>query len=998
MTLKSFIAATLFACTLSGVCRAEAPDAYRQYQPEAYVIPSTVNAVNSHVINLNGRWDFKFSDRSRWTSIEVPGEAAMQGYGVPHDRTVTYRRTFAIPASFKGNRIILRFDGTYSYATLYINGRKIRQHRGGFSRWETDVTDAVKPGRKNTIELKLIDPVEEISYASGYAHHPICGILRDVTIYALPEENIRNLRVTTEFDSIYRDADLRLAFDLSGDRSTSSSIRLLAPDGKEVASRRLTLTPGENRINIPVKSPEKWDAEHPNRYTLLIDLDHDGKQIASYSRRVGFREIRVEKDRLLVNGAPVKLRGACRHDIHPTLGRTTTREIDSLDVRLFKEANMNFVRTSHYPPTERFLDFCDEYGLYVECETGVCFVDTHRQRNYAPGATQNDSTFTAQYLGQLDEMVRSFQSHPSILLWSIGNESVYGSNFVKSHDLVRAYDPSRPVIFSYPGSVPQDSTQIYDILSMHYQDVNGNLWQWGKHTSGFQGEGIPALFDEWAHPACYTYSTLQTDPNIREFWGKSLDMMWNGVYNAPGALGGAIWGYIDERFMLPQPKQGTSYWKEFAHTAKPEGYRGDCVGYGDWGIVDIWRRKKPEFWATKKSYSPIRIESPRAISPAAGMPVNLTVFNRFDHTNLNEISARFTSGGATGTIEMPDVKPHQRGMITIPARRWSEGDSITVDFIALDGSLIDSYLLTVGTPAIDYPAGIAGGSTLRVDTSADLVTIAGSGFMIPFSKSTGLIDNATVGKETVIVSGPYLNLDINFNHLTGPEVRKVSSHLTTLPADWKMDRFDYAKDGSDIRVTTTGRYGDITVAYNILISPSGNIDISYTTGNLPNGYVRETGLMFTLPDSFTSLAWERDGYWDCYPDNSMSPGKGTVQLLNPAVVSYGQRPEQPWSLDTHDYYYWADAGADCDRPLTMAAKAMKENIHYYTLSSSGQPATLSVVSKSGDIACRLNKNSSGQLRLFTDNRWDYPEIAWGNYCKALPALPCYGEIHLTLGN
>ncbi len=162
--------------------------------------------------------------------------------------------------------------------------------------------------------------------------------------------------------------------------------------------------------------------------------------------------------------------------------------------------------------------------------------------------------------------------------------------------------------------------------------------------------------------------------------------------------------------------------------------------------------------------------------------------------------------------------------------------------------------------------------------------------------------------------------------------------------------------------------------------------------------VRETGLVFDIPDDFTTLSWERSGYWDSYPDNSLSGNKGRTELLTPTTVRYGERPTQPWSRDTHDYYYWSDAGANCNAPLTMTAKAMKENVYYYTLSSSLFPGTLSVISKTADVACRLSKNGNGDMSLHADNKWDYPEIAWGNYCKALPALPCYGEIHLMLGN
>lgn len=369
--------------------------------------------------------------------------------------------------------------------------------------------------------------------------------------------------------------------------------------------------------------------------------------------------MKIEKDRMLVNGMPVKLRGACRHDIHPTLGRTTTAELDSLDVILFKRSNMNFVRTSHYPPTERFLEYCDRYGIYVESETAVCFVDTYRQKNYAPGKTQDSAEFTPRYLSQCREMVKSFRSHPSILFWSIGNESVYGTNFQQCWDWVKATDKTRPVIFSYPGSVGEKKP-VYDILSMHYQDVNGNLNQWNRSTHGFQGEGIPALFDEWAHPACYTYATLQEDPNIREFWGHSIERMWSGLFDAPGGLGGAIWGYVDETFMLPEPKVGTAFWKEFARTAKPEDYQGKCVGYGEWGIVDVWRREKPEFWATKKAYSPVRLMTTEVASFLSGQRLLLPLYNRFDHTDLDEIKIRYTYKGVEKELPAPSIAPHQK--------------------------------------------------------------------------------------------------------------------------------------------------------------------------------------------------------------------------------------------------------------------------------------------------------------------------------------------------
>ena len=634
----------------------------------SYIIPAEVGGMSSSSLLLNGDWQFRFAPQGKWNTVQVPGELAMQGYAIEHDTPYLYRKSFTLPADYKGKRVILRFDGVYSHAVLSVNGKQVREHHGGFTRWETDVTEFVRPGKKNEIQLEITDRIDDISYASGYAHHPIGGILRDVTVFALPETCFYDFAAETHLDSLYRDAVLKVSYTGRTAGNAEVVYSLTDPAGRQVPLSQsiFILKEDGNSNELPVRNPLKWDAEHPNLYTLTVTLREEGKEISRFSQQIGFRDVKIVKDRMLVNGLPVKLRGACRHDIHPTLGRTTTAELDSLDALRFKQSNMNFVRTSHYPPSERFLHFCDRFGIYVESETAVCFVDTYRQKNYAPGRTQDSAEFAPRYLSQCREMVKAFRSHPSVLFWSIGNESVYGKNFQDCWDWVKATDTTRPVIFIYPGSVGEKKP-IYDILSMHYQDVDGNLNQWGRATRNFQGHGIPALFDEWAHPACYTYKTLQDDPNIREFWGISLDKMWSGLFDAPGGLGGAIWGYIDETFMLPEPKMGTSFWKEFARTAKPEDYQGNCVGYGEWGIVDVWRREKPEFWATKKAYSPVRLLTEQVGDYTTGERLVLPVYNRFDHTDLNEIKVRYIYKGIEKETQTTSIAPHQKGVLIIPA-------------------------------------------------------------------------------------------------------------------------------------------------------------------------------------------------------------------------------------------------------------------------------------------------------------------------------------------
>ena len=964
----------------------------------SYPVLQELAGVETPAVLLSGTWQFRYSPDSKWDKIQVPGEPAMQGYAIEHDKPFTYRKSFTVPADYAGKHTILRFDGVYSYARLFVNDTFVREHHGGFTRWDTDITPFVRPGKKNEIRLEVTDRLDDISYASGYAHHPIGGILRDVTLFVLPETCLYDFYAETHLDAAYEDAVLKIGYSSPVAGGAEVAYTLTDPSGRRypLAQSRFPLEEGGNMNELPVKNPLKWDAEHPNLYTLTITLSKDGKEIGRFDCRIGFRDVKIEKDRMLVNGMPVKLRGACRHDIHPTLGRTTTAELDSLDVILFKRSNMNFVRTSHYPPTERFLEYCDRYGIYVESETAVCFVDTYRQKNYAPGKTQDSAEFTPRYLSQCREMVKSFRSHPSILFWSIGNESVYGTNFQQCWDWVKATDKTRPVIFSYPGSVGEKEP-VYDILSMHYQDVNGNLNQWNRSTHGFQGEGIPALFDEWAHPACYTYATLQEDPNIREFWGHSIERMWSGLFDAPGGLGGAIWGYVDETFMLPEPKVGTAFWKEFARTAKPEDYQGKCVGYGEWGIVDVWRREKPEFWATKKAYSPVRLMTTEVASFLSGQRLLLPLYNRFDHTDLDEIKIRYTYKGVEKELPAPSIAPHQKGLLVIPAEAWEEGELLSICFYTATGELLDAEQVSLGS---DYHVRLADSEAspvngvLQVEETAGMMTIKGDGFEIPFSKETGLISNATSKGQVIIEKGPFLHLDINLNHLTGAEVRKSARKFLTSDSDWKKQSLTYTRKEGTVEVALSGFYQDVQTDILIRISPAGEMNVSYVVAGQPNGYLRETGLSFYLPERLDYLQWERKGMWSCYPEGAFAGNTGETSLYNPKQVRYGENPAQPWSADTHNYYYWADAGANCDRPLTQMAKGMKENIYRYTLSATGGGAGLTVCSPDASLACRTSKRGDGQLMLYINNRWDYPEIAWGNYCKTLEAVPCYGEMKI----
>jgi hypothetical protein len=936
-------------------------------EEKTYLVPSTHAGVKQPALLLNGVWQFQFSPGGKWTSIQVPGEAAMQGYAIEYDHPFRYRKSFVLPADYRTKTVILRFDGVYSYARLWVNGAFVREHHGGFTRWETDVTSFVKPGKKNEIELEVTDRLDEISYASGYAHHPVGGILRDVTVFALPQTHVYDFHIETQLDTLYRDAILRVNY--SGEGNGEIAYTLVAPDGQTVplSQNRFSLSGHSAQTRtFPVKAPLKWDAEHPNLYTLTATVYQEGKEVSRFSQQVGFRDIKIVKNQLLVNGQPVKLRGACRHDVHPTLGRMTTAELDSLDAVLFKQSNMNYVRTSHYPSSEAFVEYCDRIGIYVESESAVCFVTTHRHKNYDPGDTQNKADYADRYLTQFQEMVKTFRSHPSVIIWSLANESQYGSNIRQCKDWVEKVDSTRPTMFSYNDTQKDGTPKVYDIISSHYPNFQGNLSR----------SDMPALFDEWAHVPCYTYATLKEDPNIRDFWGISLDKMWENLFDASGGLGGAIWGYIDETFMLPD-KAWDPAWIAFAKRGGEE-YTGNCLGYGEWGIVDVWRRLKPEFWSTKKAYSPVRLLTRRITDFMKGERLILPVRNRFDHTNLNEITVRYTYRGVEKTLKPVAVAPHQKGLLLIPGENWTEGEQLLVRFFTNRDELIDAYTVTLGRE-INAVSAKPSGTPLVMEETGEYVTVKGDGFEIPFQKSTGLITNATSHGETVIAKGPFLNLDVNRVNIPN--------------ADWEKTGFTYKKNSERVEITLSGVYRQVKVEFLIHISPDGPLQVDYFASGEPSGQLREAGVKFQLPETIQRLKWQREGYWSYYPENSFSGHEGEVSLYDSRQSAYREQPVQPWHLDTLNYYY--DGKKIAVQPLTQQAKGMKENCYRYVLTGTGQ-GTLSVCSADASIACRVNKNAQKQLILYANNRWDYPEIGWGNYSKKLEATPCYGKLTFCL--
>ena len=941
-----------------------------------------VAGVNNPVISLNGTWKFtmdasdKFWENSvdfqNWPDILVPGECQMQGFAIKHDIPYTYKTRFSVPKDFSGKQVQLDFYGVYSYAKVWVNGQFVRDHFGGFTKWSCNISEFVTPGEEAILTVEIVDRTDDISFASGYAKHQIGGILRDVDLVALPKQNFKQIYFETDFDENYENAELKVFYELTQNTPAKIKIELLDAKNRLIETFETEAALPVGKLTVPVKAPKKWDAEHPNLYSLVTTLFEGKNVILKETKKIGFREVEVEGNKLLVNGKQVKLRGACRHDIHPTLGRMTTEEYDKLDVQLAKEANMNFIRTSHYPPSEKFLEYCDEYGIYVEDETAVCFVGSHRTLAYqATGASQNDSVYTGWYLSQLEEQVQNHRNHPSIIIWSIGNENIFGSNFVESFKWVKQNDKTRAVIYSYPGQVP-DSLKIYDIISMHYPDWKGNLNQYGITTAKFNSGKMPMLFDEWAHVACYNNFELKEDPNVRNFWAQSLDSMWTYTFDSNGGLGGAIWCMIDETFMLPEDLEGfNEWWGILDPDIIPATYMGPDVGYGEWGIIDTWRRKKPEFWGTKKAYSPTKIYTKQIAHFKSGKPLKIGVHNRFDHTNFSELKIVWKYGGQSGKLKNLNLGPHQKGELFIPANNWNSNEKLNICFFQNDTFLVDEYNLQIGEKIIVLPNCETG--KLKIEESENNIAISGKNVVLNVNKRTGLLEDVKVGDEVLIKSGPFINLK-----LPGKRIQYSTIEMQDYAINWECVHFSFDVEDGIVEIKTDGVYDSIAAHFTIKVDENGIINIDYTIFNAPEGKtIQEAGLKFLVGDNFQKLTWDRDSYFTAYPENHLGAPVGEVDLTEKPEMIYRQKPQHDWEMDTKGFYYF---GLTEELPYTNIVRSLKEEIYSYSLKTKTD-AKIEVFSN-GKQACRFGK-INGENTLIVNDHWDYNSLLWGNYQKMI---------------
>jgi len=965
---------------ISGISSAQNADSLRQVinamkfdMPVLSPIPASVYGVKVVSLSLNGTWEF-FSGKNKINkveNIEVPGEWEMQGFRIAKGNSATYRKAFTIPQDWKGNRVKIRFDGVSSYAKVQVNGKTVGSHEGSFVAFEFDITEALKSGENNLEVTVACETISDIlACTSQYAAHPVGGILRKVTLFVLPPVNISGFSWDVKFDGKYCDASLNLVSKVILGTEIESNVQLKFSlrdaNGQSVKLNKCIFevpvkeTKSEVKSFLIVVSPRKWDSESPNLYLLTTSLVADGKVLQTNNQKIGFRQIELRGNQFYVNNQPIKLRGVNRHEVHPLRGRSLTPELCRRDVELFRAGNCNYIRTSHYPPSEEFLQACDELGMFVESEASLCWIEHH-----ASPVWETWKYLDTQYLPFMVranfENVLSCRKHPSIIIWSLGNESRWSPLWERINAEVKQLDPSRPTSFhDQCWGTFNNAASSADIANYHYPDLHGP-------RECEKEKKRPTLFGEYMHTQCYARRELETDPSVRsDAYAYTLKQMVDSVYQYPSCLGGAIWSGIDDVFHLS---------------------KDNICGYGPWGIIDGWRREKPEYIGMKKSYSPVIITNLQTAKAVNG-PIKVGIENRYNFLNLRALKINVKIGNRIYPVHA-DIAPLSKGFINIDVPRDILAGTLKLTFTDPRGFICQEEVIEFGYTAPAKETNTKLGIILTEDVNTCVVKSGEVIFHI--SKIDGTLGCSTSGGNHIINSGGAMML-VPFNKDDGGAPHIAGNNYTQ-----DIQPLEY-KQGKDYRIKSfvSSRMANGAVKVNLMelidgqlegsqdytFNTDGTVKVSYDyvalTDFTKKNLLRQFGLLFLLPKSYDLLSWERKGLWTVYPEYDINRLKGNAKALprdlqyveTPREIPSGEWKDKTNKLGTNDFR------STKDHILRVSLKNNHNN--EIIVRSDGSQSARSWVE--GDQICFLvaGMNGPGSGSFFTGSR---PEFEKGAHLK-----------------
>jgi beta-galactosidase/beta-glucuronidase len=682
----------------------------------AAVVPSD----KDHVRSLDGAWRFKleqaggdyhgkgekplvppnypkefepfyrddYVEADGWHDLKVPGNWEMAGfspatYNQPDNASGFYRLSFDVPENWSGRIVKINFDGVQNGAEIWLNGQPVQvdepswgrmnYHEGGWTAFQADLTPQVKFGQTNLLGVRVMKNTRSVDLDTG-DYFFLGGIHRTVTLFSVPKVYIDDLTVRTALrneKTQMRQAMVTVKLKLAGGAEPTEIRAEL--EGQKPA-RGVSGADGAVTLQWLVSNPELWSAENPRLYNLSVSID--GERI---TRRIGIREVSIRDSVLLLNGVPIKLAGMCRHDVSPRDGTAVGPDVWRRDIELMKAANVNAIRTSHYPYGSGFYDLCDELGMYVIDELPYCWTPT------------DDPQMAPAFLQRARETVRRDKNHPSVIAWTIGNENKQGRNLQAVADLIRQLDDTRPRAVSC-FAASKYKTELSD---SHYT-IPEKIQQ---SAADARADGHPHIYLE--NPNDWDVR-LGADPGCWDAWGIILQRCWDVVAREDSLPGTFLWEWQDRAVADASPVKMYSYFPETGiHLLKIKG------------IVDGFRNPRPWYYDVKMIYSPIQVGQTLR---RAGGAASFDVENRYSFTDLKKLKTAWTllAGGkslAGGEVHAT-LAPRTKGSIALklPAQA-AEADALRVDFSNVGGTNIISHQFALKPPAApamckDLPRGL----------------------------------------------------------------------------------------------------------------------------------------------------------------------------------------------------------------------------------------------------------------------------------------------------
>jgi beta-galactosidase len=813
-------------------------------------------------ISLDGEWRFhlapgaeaaeaftKFHDEkfdaAAFVPIAVPSNWNMLGFEDPYYVNGTesegfYLRTFEVPKAAEGRRALLHFDGVWQSAEVWLNGQRLGRHDSGFTAFAFDATAALKPGAVNRIAVRVRQRTQTFKFDAN-DDWALAGIYRGVRLSFTPKEWwIENVEAVTDFDALFRDADLRLRVHVM--RNERADYYVPSPpvvvratvstrEGVVVARDNIsaTVTNGHNgrdvAMTVRVVQPAPWTAETPNLYDLKIELVRDETVLHSWSDRIGFREVSTAGGVLRVNGQTVRLRGVARHDQHPDVGRATRPEHWLEDIKLMKAANINAVRTAHYPPAEGFIRLCDEMGLYVVDEIPFGF----------GGDRMNDPALAEGAFLRVYETVARDRNRPSVIVWSLGNEDPFTALHLAALRALKGLDSTRPVLA--PFHAEDELPPEIDILAPHY-------WKAAEFDRGVARATRPLMPTEYTH-------ALGPD----DFGG--LQDRWDAITRHPSGAGGFIWVWADQGLRrstkgreVVGPLDKAKYTREGNELVRLKDAGPDAIydahgNFGTDGIVDPDRAPQVDYWETKAVYAPVRLLVDRVAFERGQPSVALPVRNDYDFTDLASLRVTWKVLRDGAELAAGDTRvtaaPHTLAALTIPttsiaADARAGAYYVHVGFLDAQGTEITRRSVILGDLPDPQKTEAAAKSAVAVKAQGDSVVITAGTARYEFDARAGVLVSAELAGNKVVQGSDLVVWRTatlcEHNVLDRkPVQRDWDSFLQGMKPSARS--WNVAGTPQYARVTTTVEYrqdekNSVEVDYVYLVQANGALRVDYT--------------------------------------------------------------------------------------------------------------------------------------------------------------------------